>query len=144
MAEVIFVDTSAFYALQDKADVLEHPAAVDIAKQLEAGKVSWLTTDYVLDESYTLIRGAFGHGLAVAFGRDVQKGTVEIVQVDPAVQRKAWEIFERYSDKEFSFTDCTSFAVMREGRIPAAFTFDRDFQQFGFRTYPARLPVRRM
>lgn len=39
--------------------------------------------------------------------------------------------------KEFSFTDCTTFAVMERLKIPAAFTFDEHFRQYGrFKVYP--------
>lgn len=137
------VDTSAFYALQNTRDAREHSLAVSVAHELEAGKTLLVTTDYILDEAYTLLRSAFGHKAAVRFGREVRKGGIEVVQVDESIQEEAWEIFERYSDKDFSFTDCTSFVVMERGRIESAFTFDRHFQQYGLKTLPAKLPVRR-
>jgi predicted nucleic acid-binding protein len=95
-----------------------------------------LTTDYVLDESYTLLRSVLGHRVAARFGREVQRGGIEIVQIDARLQRDAWRIFDRYADKDFSFTDCTSFAVMELGRLRRAFTFDRHFEQYGFIAYP--------
>jgi uncharacterized protein len=39
----------------------------------------------------------------------------------------------KYSDKEISFTDCVSFAMMRRFGIHTAFTFDRHFLDAGFR-----------
>jgi predicted nucleic acid-binding protein len=44
---------------------------------------------------------------------------------------KAWILFQRYSDKRFSFVDCASFALMKRLGIPAAFAFDEDFRRLG-------------
>lgn len=52
---------------------------------------------------------------------------------------KAWKIFEKYSDKDFSFTDCTSFIVMKMLEINEVFSFDKHFEQYGF----IRLPIPR-
>jgi predicted nucleic acid-binding protein len=143
VTSLVFVDTSAFHALSNTGHSLEHSAAVSVAERLEADTVLLVTTDYVLDETYTLLRSALGHHAAIAFGREIDRGGIQIVQVDESIQRAAWEIFERFSDKDFSFTDCTSFAVMNRARIEVAFTFDRHFQQYGLRTLPSKLPVRR-
>ena len=45
---------------------------------------------------------------------------------------RAREIIRQYEDKSFSLTDATSFAVMERLRISYAFTFDRNFAQYGF------------
>ena len=42
-----------------------------------------------------------------------------------------WVLFQRYRDKAFSFTDCTTFALMTRLRIAAAFAFDIHFRQYG-------------
>lgn len=143
LSSIIFVDTSAFYALQNAGDSAEHSLALEILRPLEAERALLVTTDYVLDETYTLLRVALGHGVAVAFGRALQRGGIEVVQIDVDIQREAWRVFARCGDKDCSFTDCTSFAVMRRGKLKVAFTFDRHFQQFGFTTLPQRLPTRR-
>ena len=46
-------------------------------------------------------------------------------------ESKAWEIFVRYEDKGFSFTDCTSFAIMERLKIDTVFVFDDHFIQYG-------------
>jgi uncharacterized protein len=143
MSYAVLVDTSAFHALNNAGDLLEHPVATSIAEKLDIDAATLVTTDYVLDETYTLLRSALGHRPAVKFGREIQRGGIEIVQVDVSIQRGAWEIFQRFSDKRFSFTDCTSFHVMKLARIHLAFTFDRHFQQYGYTTLPSRLPIRR-
>ncbi|MCS6903561.1 MAG: PIN domain-containing protein, partial [Candidatus Bipolaricaulota bacterium] len=56
--------------------------------------------------------------------------------IDESLERAAWTFFKEYDDQDFSFTDCTSFAVMTAEKITKAFTFDRDFQIAGFQVLP--------
>ena len=143
MTYAVLVDTSAFYALQSTGDTREHALAAAAAERFESDRALLVTTDYVLDETYTLLRSALGHRAAARFGREIRRGGIEIVQVDPDTQEEAWRIFERYADKDFSFTDCTSFTVMKRGKIRLAFTLDRHFWQFGFETAPVAAGSRR-
>ena len=46
--------------------------------------------------------------------------------------------FFHYSEKLFSLTDCISFAIMEPIGIGLAFSFDRDFSQYGFETMLGR------
>ena len=48
----------------------------------------------------------------------------------------AWELFVRHDDKDFLFTDCTSFVIMRELGLTDAFAFNEHFAQMGFRVWP--------
>lgn len=57
---------------------------------------------------------------------------LSVVRPTKALEDQAWEIFAHYDDKDFSFTDCTSFAVMRQLGITTVFAFDEHFEQFGF------------
>jgi predicted nucleic acid-binding protein len=142
MSRAVLVDTSAFFALQNTGILREHAAIRRGAERLEAEGAVLVTTDYVLDETYTLLRTALGHGHAVRFGREVSRGGIDVAQIGPEIQREAWTIFEKYADRDFSFTDCTSFVVMRRAKIRLALTLDRHFRQFGFETSPA-LPLAR-
>jgi predicted nucleic acid-binding protein len=57
--------------------------------------------------------------------------------VSDDIRATAWQIFVRYDDQLFSFTDCTSFALMRSLGIGDAFTFDRrDYLAAGFVPLP--------
>lgn len=60
MRYAVLVDTSAFHALKNKGDVLEHEIAKAVAEQLEADGALLITTDYILDETYTLREGKKG------------------------------------------------------------------------------------
>lgn len=73
-----------------------------------------------------------GYESALQFGlRLLSETTAPIIRVTPADEEKAWAIFRQYPDKRFSFTDCTSFAIMKRLGIRTAFAFDEDFRRFG-------------
>jgi len=128
---MIFIDTSAFLALENRKDQYHKPALMFRDSLLES-KESLITSDYVLDESYTIIRLRAGHKIAVRFGEMIQATVlIEIKYLTKEILREAWHIFKSFSDKEFSFTDCTSFALMESLQIKAAFTFDDHFNQYG-------------
>jgi len=131
----VFVDTSAFYALADRTDRL-HSSAV---RFVEANESLLVTSNLVVHETVTLIRMRLGHAEAVAFGRRLlREDLTPVIPLTTGDERKAWILFQRYSDKRFSFVDCTSFALMKRLGIHAAFAFDDDFRQLGqWIVYPA-------
>ena len=45
--------------------------------------------------------------------------------------------FRKHADHGYSFTDCSSFVLMRELKLTDALSTDRHFQQAGFRVLPA-------
>jgi hypothetical protein len=49
---------------------------------------------------------------------------------------RARNLFFQYRDKNLSFTDCTSFAIMRELRLTTVISTDGHFRQVGLRSYP--------
>ena len=139
MMKKLFIDTGAWVALNNKKDK-HHKDAVKANKDFLDGGYFYVTNDYVLDETYTLLRLDVGHKRAVEFGceiKELQKNKkIYVFHVNQVALDKAWEIFEKYSDKDFSFTDCTSFAVMEMLKINKAFSFDRHFEQYGFIRFP--------
>ena len=130
----IFVDTSAFFALVDRTDRF-HDLAV---RFVESNQQFLITSNLVAQETVTLIRMRLGHEQAVKAGkRLLEHEMLPLVRVTPADERKAWELLKRYADKRFSFTDCTSFVLMRRLGLQTAFAFDQDFRQFGgWTVYP--------
>ena len=127
MRQPIFVDTSAWYAILDQGDA-NHRDAVDFLKTYPL----LVTSNFVIDETITLVRMHLGHRIAVEIGDKLWKGVLAIViHVTEEDERAAWEVFKRYSDKSFSFTDCTSFVLMKRLHIDRAFSFDRHFRQTG-------------
>ncbi len=57
-----------------------------------------------------------------------------MVRVTRLDEGQAREIIFRYDNRDFSYTDATSFAVMERLTIGSAFTFDRHRAQYGLNT----------
>ena len=129
----VFVDTSAFVALVDRRD-RNHAAAKRILKQIARQKRQLMTSTYVIDETLTLVRLKVGHGVAVKFGEGLASTNwCRTLDVPEDTRAAAWQIFVRYDDQDFSFSDCTSFALMHAMGLLDAFTFDgSDFRAAGF------------
>jgi len=133
----IFVDTSGFVALADKRDQ-HHVRAKRFFRVLARTHKPLVTSTYVADEVTTLVRMHIGHGVAVEVGNAILGSRwCRMLDVDEEMRSSAWTLFTRYKDQEFSFTDCTSFAIMRALGLDEAFTFDRrDFAAAGFSVVP--------
>ena len=131
----IFVDTGAWYALVDSDDA-DHKAA---AAFLAANTVPLITTNFIFSETVTLIRYRIGHEAAHSFGQKLQESSfVRVIAVTPADEERAWETFCKYRDQDFSFVDCTSFAVMERMKLAKVFGFDRHFSVMEFAVVPGK------
>ncbi len=124
----IFVDTSAWYALVDKSD-RDHTSAVDLIKKVNRPLV---TSNYIFDETLTLLKIRLGVKVAINFGQKLWNQEVAtLIRVTEKDESRAWGLFIQYEDKGFSFTDCTSFALMERLKINTAFAFDEHYLQYG-------------
>jgi predicted nucleic acid-binding protein len=125
---VIFVDTSAWYAAFVPSD--RNFATAD--SWIRANDARLVTTDYIVDELITLMdkRGERRRG-ALARTVLLEQDGAELIFVSPDDFREAWELHDKYRDKDWSFTDCTSYVVMQRLGITSAFSFDVHFRQFG-------------
>lgn len=125
---MIFVDTGAWYALLVNDDPDHQKARAWVA----ANRELLVLTDYILDETLTLLRARGQKKQAITFGYDILDLEVaDFYLVSLEDIESAWDIFQKYSDKEWSFTDCTSKVVMERLGITTAFAFDQHFRQFG-------------
>ena len=123
-------------ACADASDPAYEPARAARDRALEKGL--WLlTTDYVVDETLTLIRIRLGLAAAEAWWSQVEGSSrVRHETIDASRAERARAVFFRHRDKDYSFTDCTSFVVMKELRLKEALTTDRHFRQMGFSVLP--------
>ena len=123
----IFVGTSAFYGVVDADD--SHFAR---AKELLAADEPLVTTDFVLSETWRLVRDRLGHTVADRFWAGLRAGAATVEHVAPADLETAWAIGERFVDQSFSLVDRTSFAVMERLGVHRAVAFDDDFAVYRF------------
>ena len=125
---MIFVDTSAWFA----AIVPDDRNYEIVQKWLESNSDQLLTTDYVIDETLTLLKARGEYRYAIELGAHFFGGELAIVaKVENGDLLRAWELFRDYSDKEWSFTDCTSKVVMERLGVKTALAVDHHFTQFG-------------
>ena len=125
---MIFVDTGAWYALAVPSDA-DHFRAKSI---FEATAQELVTTDYVVDELLTLFAVRNRKWRGVKWQREVLDSTAAtLVKVTEEDFAAALALYNRYSDKAWSFTDCTSYVVMQRLGVSLAFSFDQHFRQFG-------------
>lgn len=135
---MIFVDTSAWYALLSEKDV-HRPDAEQFFADIARGRFGApITTDYVLDETFTLLRLRWGMAPVRRFVELLRASpTVRRVRVSDTTFEASLNLMLAHADKRWSFTDCTSFVTMREAGVTRAFTLDHNFLEAGFGVLPA-------
>src|SRR4051812_37816191 len=102
------------------------------ASFLAANREPLITTDYVVDETLTLLRARSERQRAILLGERFFTGELaEIYYLTEEDVRQAWEVLRAYTDKDWSFTDCTSKSIIEKHTLAAAFAFDHHFRQFG-------------
>jgi predicted nucleic acid-binding protein len=125
--DLLFVDTSAWYALANEKDI-NHLRA----RQFLAENRRLVTSNFVIDETITLTLIRAGYEQALSVGEQLwSRQLASVVWITRDDEQTAWELFKQYRDKTFSFTDCTSFSVMTRLGLSYAFTFDADFTRTG-------------
>ena len=132
MAGEVFVDTSGFYSLLVQMEGMHRQATAFMAQAARERK-RFITTDYVLDESATLLR-ARGHGtlLDPLFETIEASSAVRVEWTTPQRFHETKAFCLQHADKAWSFTDCLSFVVMRALELRQALTSDIHFEQAGF------------
>ncbi len=129
---MIFVDTGPFLARHVARDQF-HEAALAGFARLEADHLPIVTSNFVLDETFTLLGRVAGHRFAAARARAIYGSrALTILRPGREEEIEALDLFEKFADQKVSYTDCISFVLMRRDGIKRAFTFDQHFARAGF------------
>lgn len=128
----IFVDTSWFKGLADPRDNF-HNQTLEQLKRISRS-TNFITTNFVLDETFTLIRIKTDLASSLSFrALLVESGIIlKVIRVLAQDEAKAWDWFPKPWSK-LSFTDCTSFAVMQRLGLQDVATFNNHFARAGFK-----------
>jgi predicted nucleic acid-binding protein len=130
----VFADTSFLVAFYNKSDG-NHTKAREFMKLCD--KITFIITDYIFDEFLTVLLVRGNKLLSIEAGEKILKdNNFSIIKVDNEVFQKAWIIYQSFKDKNWSFTDCTSYVLMKNLSIDTGLSFDEHFKQFGFKIMP--------
>jgi predicted nucleic acid-binding protein len=127
MTRRILVDSGALLAMADPRD--PHAAAAKDFLE-ETRSAFYVVPDTVFSEAMTLIKGRLGAAAAVSVGSRLQESTLfRLRYLEPADHLATWRIFSRYTDKGWSYVDCSVLALAQREDIGEVFAFDRHFDQ---------------
>lgn len=130
MDKSAFLDTSYIIALVNKDDN-HHKKALIFSKEVNVNKINIVTTELILIEiADSLSKLKFRNECIVTLQK-IRRDTL-VVELSKEKLQKAWLLYEQRPDKEWGFTDCYSFIIMKELDIRQALTTDKHFEQTGF------------
>jgi predicted nucleic acid-binding protein len=125
----VFVDTYALIAWLNRND----GAHESVRLYLDAFQGRLVTTEWVLMEVADALARGEARALVIDFLQTVRSDPAyEVVDYEPRVYQTGFELFSSRPDKDWSLTDCISFAVMEERSLTEALTADKHFQQAGY------------
>lgn len=127
---MIFVDTSFWFSLTQRREP-RHAEARDVLAR-QSGQLL-VTSNHVQGETWTLINRRHGDRAAVGFLDTIDRTIrLRIEHVTESLETEALTWLRQRDDREFSFVDATSFALMRHLGLTEALAFDGDFAAAGF------------
>lgn len=133
---MINIDTGSLLARYVKRDQY-HEQAVEFWNRLQKTRERCFTSNFVLDETFTLLGRRAGYPFAIQRARIIYSSK-ELTILRPALEDElqAIDIWEKHADQELSYTDSISFALMHNNKIKRVFSFDKHFEFAGLKLLP--------
>jgi hypothetical protein len=128
----VFLDTSGLYALVDRKDA-HHVAAREATVPIVRAGRRLILTEFIVSETVTLAKAQGGSHVALRVLDLIEQSAGIRIEWIGAARFDAVKAFvRRHADQAYSFTDCASFVLMRELKLPQALTTDHHFTEAGF------------
>lgn len=124
------IDGGAIFAMVVANDRHHEPAKRFLGEWLEAAG-TFVLIDLVFTEAMTLLKSRLGRSdIACQVGRELRDNPAYTwLTIDVDLERDIWATFERFSDKDWSYTDCALMAAGRRLRVAHVFSFDHHIDQ---------------
>ncbi len=135
-ADRVLVDTWGWLALADDREP-KHRDVRALIQNAWRQTQAVLTTDYILDETFTLVFRRLPFARARRFVTTIEtaekQGSLQVEGIGSDRFARAKKLHLRFRDKPLiSFTDLTSMVVMQELRLKRVITADDHFRHVGF------------
>lgn len=127
-APAVFIDSSAIVALVDQDDA-SHEDAVTAYRGLVASGYRLFTTNYVVSETYDLLRTGVGHAIARQWLKDSALATYHADEQDERRARRT--VLRARGAQGLTMTDAISLVVMERFGVADAFAVDPNFLSGG-------------
>ena len=135
MMTPVIADTSGLYALVDRRD--PHHAEATAYLKVHAAVGSLLVSNHIFDETMTTVKVRLGVDVALQLGIRLRNSRfVDFIILSTIEEQAVWRVFGRYTDKNWSYTDCVCLALAQERNLQQAFSFDHHFTQMGLTRVP--------
>jgi len=129
----LLADTGALLALFNPRDEYHKQASGFV----RVARARFVVTELILSETVTRLRARSDAARAADVGAALLNSRrYEVLFVDAPLLESGLSNLRRFGDKRLSLVDAVSFAVIRSLGLDGAFTFDRDFRDCGFTTFP--------
>ena len=135
MKNSIIVDTSALIAYFIQSEK-KHQCVNSYIKTHP--KQEWIIVSTVFSEIMTWLRLKVHPRHAIPIGSFLREQCY-YHPITPSEDEVTWDIYKTYSDKKWSFTDCSLLAVSKEENVPLILSIDHHFHQmksFGITVVP--------
>ncbi|MDO8639860.1 MAG: PIN domain-containing protein, partial [bacterium] len=135
MKQNLFIDTSVICSLYNSKDSL-HIKAQGIKPLLDI--YNPVVSNFILLETYTVLSQRISKHFSVDFGKNVYKDRIfTVIWIDRKLEEEIWDIFVSIKDKNFSYVDASTLAVLKKERIGNLLSFDSSFakleEKFNFK-----------
>jgi predicted nucleic acid-binding protein len=125
----VLIDTGAIYAFITRTDKHHREAIAFVKNWLKRGG-AFVLPDMVFAETMTLLKVRLGPAITVKVGRELRQNPAYLwVALGEEGERNTWALFQKYDDKDWSYTDCATLALARRLNIGKVFSFDHHFSQ---------------
>jgi uncharacterized protein len=127
----VLIDTSAFIALLVNKEI-DHKRVAKKYYDYRQERTILFTSDYILDELFT--RLTFFKQIDIKkiiqkLKESISRGEITVLRIDEAIFEKAITAFLKFQDHKISFTDATSYTLLKDFSLNEIFTLDDDFKK---------------